>query len=77
MGNMKFTQGECFSTTRYYSVFVDFGEGENEINATVVAVITDDDFSEYIEEITIINKEDIPEGYTEEQIILFIEQNFE
>lgn len=75
---MKVNVGEIFAQNKFYSVTVTFNEDtDNEVYIDVTVCTSESEYeSEGITEITVINPEDIPEGYCMDDVIYEVEQNF-
>jgi hypothetical protein len=76
---MTYNQGECYAKTHWYSASVFFlmsSLAEVEIECSV-EVNEDDNTDSQVINVHIINAEDIPEGYSENEIIDFVTENFE
>lgn len=76
---MQYNQGHCYAQTRWYDATVVFfkdTDKEVEIECSV-EVNEDDNVDGEIISITILNPEDIPEGYFKDDITDFVNENFE
>lgn len=76
---MQYNQGECYAKTTWYSasvVFFEDTDDEVEIKCSI-EVNEDDDTDSQVMNVHVINPEDIPDGYDEEEIADFVNENFE
>lgn len=76
---MKYKQGDCYATTRWYDATVVFFE-DTDKEVTIecsVQVNEDDNTDSQVINVNVINPEDIPSEYDEEEIADFVMENFE
>lgn len=76
---MHYNQGHCYAKTRWYDVtVVFFKDTDKEVTIECsVEVNEDDNVDGEIISITILNPEDIPEGYFKDDVTDFVNENFE
>ena len=77
--NMKYNQGHCYAKTHWYEASVVFFEDtDKEITIECsIEVNEDDNINGEIINITVLNPEDIPEGYFKDDVTDFVNENFE
>lgn len=76
---MKYIEGNVFSRVFYSNASVLFFEDtdeEVEIDCTIIEE-WDENSDFEVDEIVVVNPEDIPEGYTEEDVVDFVKEKFE
>jgi len=72
MSKFRIEKGECYATNRWYSVTVTIypdTDAEVEITCSVGCSDSENSLDEWIEEVTVTNPEELPEGVTEEDIV--------
>ena len=76
---MKYSQGECYAKTHWYNasvLFFEDTEDEVEIECSV-QVNEDDNTDSQVINVHVVNPEDIPKEYDEEEVVDFVIENFE
>lgn len=80
MNKLEFRKGECYATNRWYNVTVTINpdtDDEIEITCSVGCSDSDNRLDEWIEEVTVINPEDLPEGVTQEDIVELVKEKWD
>lgn len=76
---MKYNQGECYAKTHWhYTSVLFFEDTDKEVTIECsVQVNEDDNTDSQVINVNVINPEDIPSEYDEEEIADFVMKNFE